>query len=260
MGAEQEMRQWTATKLAWFDARQTVECGQLFRYEIFENADTMFGSEVTAGNANIIICVISCDKVCFLKQCDDCVQMVSNDEPYFLKYFDTHTDYGCILQHLQSFEELAEALAFGRGIRILRQDLMETIVGFVLSANNNIPRIRGTLAKLACEYGDKLDAGGLAIGKELYAFPTPLQLQQVGESDWQRMGAGYRAAHLVRVVEQLSTQNVLQRLQQLSYLYRQEDGQGKDKAQIKQEICKTLLSLQGVGPKVADCILLFGLG
>ena len=133
----------------------------------------------------------------------------------------------------------ATHISYGDGIRLLNQDLWETIISFIISANNNIPRIKGIIERISKRYGDKIDWNGV----EYYTFPTPEQLSKASVEDLRNLGLGFRD---VRVYE--TTQKILNKEIDLEKLH-----QEKDTEKVREE----LLTLPGVGPKVADCILLF---
>ena len=134
---------------------------------------------------------------------------------------------------------MEESIKFGYGIRILNQDLWETIISFIISANNNIPRIKGIIERISCKYGKKI----IYNEKEYYTFPTPEELSKASVEDLRNLGLGFRD---VRVYE--TTQIIVNKEVDLEQLKEEKDFQ---------KIRETLLTLPGVGPKVADCILLF---
>ncbi len=199
-----------------FNLVQTLECGQVFSYY--------------KENENYI--VQSADKVALIQEMDDFYCINTEDTDYFINYFDFNTDYIKIKQELSQISLLNEAIKFGYGIKILKQDIFETIISFIISANNNIKRIKNILFKLRQNYGKK-------IGK-FYAFPSMSELKNVSENDFVKLGAGYRAKYLVKVIKQLEFF----------------DMEGS-KTLSTEELRKNLIKLSGVGPKVADCILLF---
>lgn len=157
----------------------------------------------------------------------------SNDSNYFYNYFDLDTDYNKIKQELLRFDGLKEAINAGGGIRILCGEFVETVISFIISANNNIKRFTKTLNLLAENYGDKLPNG-------LYSFPTLEQLSCVSEADFKAFGCGYRSPYLVKAAEQLKELD-FERLSGLS----------------NERLAKSLMGISGVGPKVAACVLLF---
>ena len=204
----------------YFDIAATLECGQVFRYR--RNPDGSYT-------------VRSLDKTCDLRYDERGEVEITTDAPeYFRNYFDLDEDYGKITTTLAALPELTAAVAFGKGIRILRQDFTEAVFSFIVSANNNIARIKGIIERLAAAYGK--DMGGY------HAFPTPEELQKATVADLKALGLGYRA----------------------EYIYETARSFPAVKAEIAaitsaETAHKALLNLKGVGPKVADCIVLFGL-
>lgn len=199
-----------------FNLVQTLECGQVFSYY--------------KENENYI--VQSADKVAVIEEKDNVYIINTTDTDYFINYFDFNTDYIKIKQELEQISPLDEAIKFGYGIKILKQDIFETIISFIISANNNIKRIKNILFKLRQNYGKKIG--------EFYAFPTLSELKNLSKGDFVNIGAGYRAKYLVEVVKQLESFDI-----------------EKSKSLSTVELRKNLINLSGVGPKVADCILLF---
>ncbi|MDO4975595.1 MAG: hypothetical protein Q4E61_04710 [Alphaproteobacteria bacterium] len=134
---------------------------------------------------------------------------------------------------------MKKSITYGEGIRLLNQDLWETIISFIISANNNIPRIKVIIERLSKRFGNKIEWNGV----EYYTFPTPAQLSKASVEDLRNLGLGFRD---VRVYE--TTQMVVNRDIDFNKLHKENDTQI-----VRDE----LLKLPGVGPKVADCILLF---
>lgn len=131
------------------------------------------------------------------------------------------------------------SIEYGKGIRILNQDLWETIISFIISANNNIPRIKGIIEKLSKKYGKELEFEG----KKYYTFPTPKELENVTVEDYRSLGLGFRDIRLYETTKIIIEKKVdLQELRKNPNTF---------------EVREKLLTLSGVGPKVADCILLF---
>lgn len=161
-------------------------------------------------------------------------------------YLDLDRDYSKIKYELAAKDTvIKEAITKGRGIRILQQDLWETIASFIISQNNNIPRIKGCIEKLCNLFGEEAENeiselhidGSDASFSELKAcnIPTPEKLAELTVDDLSEVRLGYRARYLID-----SANQVLE----------------KGMPQTYEELC----ALTGVGPKVANCILLFGLG
>lgn len=204
-----------------FNAKETLECGQIFRF--YKEGD--------------FLRVFSKDEYAEIREKGDVAEITCTNEEYFRNFFDPIGDYGEIKRKLSSFgsETLCEAVKFGSGIRILRQDLFETTVSFIISANNNIGRIRLIIERLCQAKGEKKPFG--------FAFPTRESLMRCDADFYAGIGCGYRAEYLAETVKLLD-EDFLSGLKE----------EPTDKAR------KTLLSLKGVGSKVADCILLFGMG
>ena len=211
-----------------FDIKSIAESGQCFRFKQ-ESRDTWsfvaFGQKVT------------------VKQLDDSIDVSCSKEEWeetFAPYFDATTDYSLVEKIVRDFNDEHLLLSYnkGRGIRILRQDLWEVIISFLISQNNNIPRIKSIIEKLCSE------AGVPAKGKPgIYAFPNPFDLSE-DFFDTHELGLGYRKDYLKEMYSfARKNPDWLSFLQTLSY----EDAR------------RELLLRKGIGPKVADCICLFGL-
>jgi len=156
------------------------------------------------------------------------------------EYFDLNTNYTELKNKLASIDNhLKRSIEYGKGIRILNQDLWETIISFIISANNNIPRIKGIIERLSQKYGNEI----IWNEKTYYTFPTPEQLKDVTPEEFRKLGLGFRD---IRLYE--TTQMVLQNKVDLEKMKTNPNTF---------EVRNQLLTLSGVGPKVADCILLF---
>ena len=156
------------------------------------------------------------------------------------EYFDLNRDYEQIKKQLSNVDEyLKTSVEYGKGIRILNQDLWETIISFIISANNNIPRIKGIIERLSKKYGNEIEWKE----QKYYTFPSCEQLKDVTVQDYRNLGLGFRD---IRVYE--TTQMILNKEVDLEKLRNNQNTQ---------EVRNELLKLSGVGPKVADCILLF---
>ncbi len=156
------------------------------------------------------------------------------------EYFDLSRNYEEMKSKLEKIDEsMAISIKYGEGIRLLNQELWETIISFIISANNNIPRIKGIIERLSAKYGKEI----IYNGKIYYTFPTPEQLKNASVEDYRKLGLGFRDVRLYETVHMVLDGKVnLEKMQK-----------EKDTLKIREE----LLSLSGVGPKVADCILLF---
>ena len=204
----------------YFDAAATLGCGQLFRFEPCGNAFRVF----------------SLDKTCLIETRGEYTYIETDEVDYFERYFDLARDYEAICRRLSQFDELKEAVAAGRGIRILNQDLFETIIGFIVSANNNIPRIKKIIGRLCAGFGRKTASG-------FYAFPTPAQLAAASLEQLQDIQAGFRDRYIKNTADVLYGGKLLDELPLLD----------------TETAVRRLTQLSGVGPKVADCVALFGM-
>ena len=164
------------------------------------------------------------------------IEATGGDEAFWHHYFDLGTDYSAIRESLIYNEcRISAAAEYGYGIRILNQELFETIISFIISQNNNIPRIRKNIESLCMQYGDYI---GELWGREFYAFPEPETLAGADESDLAALRLGYRAAYIRAAGEHFA-----------------EDSASGCAPRTREDV----LSYLGVGPKVANCIMLFGL-
>ena len=156
------------------------------------------------------------------------------------EYFDLNRDYEQIKKQLSNVDEyLKTSVEYGKGIRILNQDLWETIISFIISANNNIPRIKGIIERLSQKYGNEIEWKG----QKYYTFPSCEQLKDVTVQDYRNLGLGFRDIRLYETT--------------LMILNKEVDLEKLRNNPNTQEVRNELLKLSGVGPKVADCILLF---
>ena len=212
-----------------FELKDIFDCGQCFRWN--EEQD---GSYTGVFKGNVLIVRKDGKDVYFKGICiDDIKKIVEN-------YFDLNRDYEKIKNELSLIDEnMKISTKYGKGIRILNQDLWETIISFIISANNNIPRIKGIIERLSQKYGNEINWNG----KIYYTFPTAKQLEKASVQDFRNLGLGFRD---IRLFE--TTKMILEKQINLNNLYKE-----KDTKVVRDE----LLKLSGVGPKVADCILLF---
>lgn len=208
----------------YFDAKSTLECGQVFRFTPYKKGYLLFSKDkacyVYSENQNTVI------------ECED------GDVNYFNNYFDLERDYAQIYDTAIScgIESVIKSARTGRGIRILNQNVNETVISFIISQNNRIPRIKGIISRICERAGEKRDFSG----ESYYTFPGIEILAQKDENFFAELGAGYRAKYLAHTAKALCS-GVLKGAESLD----------------EPELRKLLLSLQGVGPKVADCIALF---
>ena len=212
-----------------FELKDIFDCGQCFRWN--EEVD---GSYTGVFNSNVINVRKIGNDVYFKGICEDDIQKEVEE------YFDLNRNYENIKNELAKIDiNMKNSIKYGTGIRILNQDLWETIISFIISANNNIPRIKGIIERLSKTYGKKI----VWNSKEYYTFPTPEELKNVTVEEYRKLGLGFRD---IRLYE--TTRMVLNKEINLEKLYDEPNT-----SKVRNE----LLKLSGVGPKVADCILLF---
>ena len=212
-----------------FELKDIFECGQCFRWN--EQEDGSYTGVIKNGIINV---KKEDETITFTGICDKNIEEVVNE------YFDLKRDYEKIKEQLGNVDEyLKTSIQYGKGIRILNQDLWETIISFIISANNNIPRIKGIIERISQKYGNEIEWNG----KKYYTFPTYEQLKDVTVQEYRNLGLGFRD---IRLYE--TTQMILNKEVDLEKLKNNPNTQ---------EVRNELLRLSGVGPKVADCILLF---
>ena len=211
-----------------FELKDIFDCGQCFRWN--KNDDGSYTGVIKNGVLNV-----KCNKskIYFNGILNEDIRKIVND------YFDLNRDYTKIKQELSKIDEYMEnSINYGKGIRILNQDLWETIISFIVSSNNNIPRIKGIIERLSQRYGTEIEFEGV----KYYLFPTVEQLKDVTVAEFRGIGLGFRDIRLYETTHMILNNEVdLENLQNL------------DTKSAREE----LLKLSGVGPKVADCILLF---
>lgn len=212
-----------------FELKDIFDCGQCFRWNIEDDASYtgVFGN-------NVLNVKKEKDEVTFEGICEGNIRKTVE------YYFDLNRDYKQIKKRLSKIDNnMKTSIEYGQGIRILNQDLWETIISFIISANNNIPRIKGIIERLSKKYGNEINYKG----KKYYTFPTAKQLENVSVEDYRSLGLGFRD---IRLYE--TTKMILDKKVNLGKLKENENT-----VEVREE----LLTLSGVGPKVADCILLF---
>ena len=208
-----------------FDLEATLDCGQAFRFSRDEGGvwQGIIGNrEIALWNEGKDILLSPCTK--------------ANYYGFYEDYFDLKNDYAAIQTTLLQDPYVGRGIAFAPGLRILNQDPYETVISFLISQNNNIKRIKKIIQNIAQAAGERLQRG--------YGFPSPEALAQLSEKTLIELGTGYRAKYIHATAKRIAEGFDLQELKEMTYL------QAKER----------LMTLPGVGPKVADCILLFSLG
>lgn len=208
------------------DLEQTLDCGQSFRWE--KQNDGSFSGVAFGKYVNI-----SLDGVDMIIK-----NAAPDDEKIWRNYFDLELDYGKIRGDISKLHPvLEEAARYAPGIRILRQEPYEALCTFIISQNNNIKRIKGIVARLCESFGDEIDEG-------VYTFPTAERLAGLTPDDLAPLRAGFRNRYIIDSAKKVAS------------------------GEVDLELCKTadyetaraeLMKITGVGVKVADCTLLFGM-
>ena len=214
-----------------FNLTHIFECGQCFRWN--RQPDNSYTGVIK-------------DAVLNVKQEKDKVIIKGKSEKDLkevcIEYFDLHEDYRKIKKELSKIDEnLKKSIQYGEGIRILKQDFWEMIISFIISANNNIPRIKGIIERISKKYGKEI----IWNGNSYYTFPTPEELHSASIEDLRSLGLGFRDVRVYETTNMIYSKKV--DLEELKNI--------KDVEILREK----LLELPGVGPKVADCIMLFSL-
>ena len=225
------IQEYKISNMKSFELDHIFECGQCFRWN--EEEDESYTGIIKYGilnvrkeNQNIVF------RGKLTKDIKDVVE----------EYFDFSTDYEFIKEKLSKIDNnMKTSVEYGYGIRILKQDLWECIISFIISANNNIPRIKGIIDRMSKKCGKRIEFEG----KEYFLFPTVEELAKLSVEDLRNLGLGFRDKRIYN-----TTKMILEKEVDLMYLENIDDT-----IKIREE----LLKLDGVGPKVADCILLFSL-
>lgn len=205
----------------------TLDCGQAFRWS--EKSDGIWHG-------------VACKKSVDITQKDD--KLIINgsfdkgDEKLWAEYFDLNRNYGEICEKLKSDSHLKTAIEAYPGIRILRQDPWEALCSFIISQNNNIPRIKGIIERLCANFGDDLGDGD-------FTFPSAERLSELTADDLAPLRSGFRAKYIIDAAQKVANCEV--DLKKLAVCNIDE---------ARQELIK----IKGVGAKVAECALLYGCG
>lgn len=206
---------------------QTLDCGQCFRWKQQEDGSWQ---GIVRG------------KICRVRQTDSSILFADTTPEDFRDiwygYFDLGRDYRALQVSFSADKMLLEACAFAPGIRVLCQEPWEAFVTFIISQNNNITRIKGIVERLCRAFGEEISDGQ-------FAFPSPEKLAAASEDDLRKLGCGYRASYIKSAAEEV---------------FRGKLDFEELKTKPTQEAKKRLREIIGIGSKVADCILLYGLG
>lgn len=209
-----------------FTLSETLDCGQAFRWR--ETEDGAFEG-------------VAFGKYLKLAADKEGIILYDTSEEDFLNiwkdYFDLDRDYGEIIEAISKNEVLKNASGFAGGIRILRQDPWEALCSFIISQNNNIPRIKGIVERLCASFGEEIKEG-------FYSFPTAEKIAALTLEDLAPLRSGFRAKYILDGAKRVASGEIdLDALKELAL----------------DEARQELMKIYGVGEKVADCTLLFGL-
>ncbi len=207
-----------------FDLDFSLCCGQVFRWKKLDG--WWYG--------------VVGDRVFKVRQCGDQLEYVGVDEGFVRYFFGLNDDLALISQCIAKDSHIKAALGKFAGLRIVRQEPWECLIGFICSIQKNIPAIEQMLSKISVKFGEKQ----IFEGKDFYLFPTVERLALASENGLRDCGLGFRAKYVQATAQKICNEQIdLLSLKALPYL----------------EARKALLELCGVGLKVADCVLLFSL-
>ncbi len=209
-----------------FDLEETLDCGQAFRWECDE-----FNHWHGVADDKYLEIYRENDAVIFKNT------SISEFEKFWRNYFDLDRNYGEIISVVSQNETIANAVKYAGGIRILNQNPWETLCSFIISQNNNIPRIKGIINRLCENFGENKNG--------YYSFPSAEKIAKLYPEDLEILRCGFRAKYIIDAARKVASKEIdLEKLRNIPYF----------------DAAQTLMQINGVGPKVADCTLLFGLG
>ncbi len=213
-----------------FNLVHVFECGQCFRW-IREEDESFTG--------------VAYGKVINVKKDNDIFTInntnINDYNSIWCKYFDLDNDYALIKEKLNKDDVMEKAIEFGTGIRILNQDEWETLISFIISANNRIPMIKKVIENISRNFGELICEYN---GKKYYSFPRPEQLAKASVEELRECKAGFRAKRIKEAAERI--------VQEKEKLYLLSKGNYNDAFEY-------LKTYNGVGDKVAHCVLLFSM-
>lgn len=214
-----------------FEISQTLECGQCFRFEKISDEN---------------YAVIAKGKLLHIfKEGDSIIFENTSEEDFeniWRSYFDLDRDYIKIKEILsKSDDTLGKAVKYAPGIRILNQDFFECLISFIISQNNRIPMIKKVVSNISQKYGEYI---GSLDGNDYYSFPEAEALSRATEAELMECKTGFRAKYIIDAVQKCLSGEI---------------NAERFKNMTTEEIRSALMSIKGVGPKVADCVMLFSL-
>ncbi|ERI94148.1 8-oxoguanine DNA-glycosylase [Clostridiales bacterium oral taxon 876 str. F0540] len=219
-----------------FQLAHIFDCGQCFRWNREDNGNYIgvaFGKVIEVEKKDNNVIIYNSSKKDF--------------DEIWKDYFDLERDYSTIKEVLGEDSLLKQSVEFGNGIRILQQDPFELVISFIISANNRIPMIKRAINNISKRWGETIEYKG----KTYYTFPTVEQLSKASMEELESCGVGFRAKYIADTVEKIHMSMVGE--------YKQEYDLQWIKAQSDDSCHNALQVFNGVGPKVADCIMLFSM-
>ena len=214
----------------------TLECGQSFRWKKQPNGSytgIVKGVPAVIRNENNNVVIETAD------------DKTKNIKQFWADYFDLQTDYSAIIssfsREFRNHLFTIKALEYGSGLRILQQDVWEMLISYIISQQNRISKIAAAVEEISKHKGEKIELNEYTF----YSFPTPQQLAELTKTELQKFGLGYRADYIVKTVQAVVNKEII-----LNDL----------RSKPLNEALTELMKLYGVGPKVANCVCLFGLG
>lgn len=221
----------------YLDMKKIAESGQIFRFNVYADEYSL----------------VAGDKLLFIKEDDDGYILSCSEsefEEFWTDYFDLRLDYSDFEKNIPADDLfLINAAEYSYGIRILNQDKWEMLISFIISQRKSIPAIKSSIEKLARTYGKKIDMQipdfikNIDKNSEFFAFPTPKALADASIDDLNACSLGYRSPYI-----EASAKAVYRGDIDLEALSKLDDN----------ELLAALMSLKGVGIKVANCVALFG--
>ena len=221
----------------YLDMKKIAESGQIFRFNVYDDEYSL----------------VAGDKLLFIKEDDDGYILSCSEsefEEFWIDYFDLRLDYSDFEKNIPEDDLfLINAVRYSYGIRILNQDKWEMLISFIISQRKSIPAIKSSIEKLAKTYGKKIDMQvpdfikNIDENSEFFAFPTPKALADASIDDLNACSLGYRSPYIEASAKAVYRGDI--DLEALSVL---DDN----------ELLAALMSLNGVGIKVANCVALFG--
>ena len=225
-------------KIDFLDLLKVADSGQAFRIRVIDSTHV----ELVAFGKYLQIAALGDDQFAF--SCDS-----EEFERVWKAYLDLGRDYGKIVKSINKEDKyLIEAARFGKGIRILKQDVFETTISYIISQRRSIPSITTSVERISKLCGKKISAPVLGdpfvkpLESEYYTFPTPEELNALPFSELENTGVGYRAPYIARAAEEFCSG----KLDACALADLSDD-----------DLYKALTAMYGVGTKVANCIMLF---